>query len=117
VRLLRKTEEDYYFFAMCSRIFINKIFPQIFREEVQTVAKGTVYNILQDVYQARCFGEMDLVRQRIIRVQISLKTGLNLRDYTPETEDSEEDIQRILDIVRGPGIGLRDYEYKKGGIA
>jgi hypothetical protein len=107
----------YYLSSVCRCVpdFGMRAEPRYIIEEVHVVAKGAVYKILQEVYKARCLGDMDIVRQRIIRVQISLKTGLNLRDYTPETEDSEEDIQRILDIVRGPGIGLRDYEYNGGG--
>ena len=79
------------------------------------MGKGEIYKILQDVYKVRCSGSLYEVRQRIIRMQISLRTGLNIRDYSPESMDSEEDIQKVLGVVRGPGIGLTDYEYQKGG--
>ena len=79
------------------------------------MGKGEIYRILQDVYKVRCSGSMNDVRKRIIRVQISLKTGLNLRDYTPESFDSTEDIQKVLNVIKGPGIGLTEYEYRKGG--
>jgi hypothetical protein len=48
-------------------------------------------------------------------MQISLKTGLNLNEYTPETLDSEDEIQRVLNVIKGSGIGLENYEYKKEG--
>ena len=77
--------------------------------------KGEIYRILQDVYKVRCSGSMNDVRKRIIRVQISLKSGLNLRDYTPDSMDTDEEIQKVLTVIRGPGIGLTDYESHKGG--
>lgn len=77
--------------------------------------KGVIYKMLQDVYNVRCSGSMADVRKRIIRMQISLKTGLNLNEYTPETLDSEDEIQRVLNVIKGSGIGLENYEYKKEG--
>ncbi|MBN2441364.1 MAG: hypothetical protein JXJ04_08455 [Spirochaetales bacterium] len=81
------------------------------------VRKGEIFRILQDVYRVRCSNnKMSDVQKRIIRVQISLKTGLNLRDFTPESLDTPEDIQKVLNVVRGPEIGLRDYSYREGGV-
>ena len=77
--------------------------------------KGVIYKILQDVYKVRCSGAMVEVRQRIIRMQISLKTGLNLNEYTQESMDTDEEIQRVLNVIKGSGIGLEHYEYKKEG--
>jgi len=72
---------------------------------------GAVNHILNDVCNTICTGSMDDVRKRIIRLQISLKTGLNLSDYKPDTLDQEEDIKKILDAVRSPEVGLKDYQY------
>ncbi|MBN1797913.1 MAG: hypothetical protein JW822_05030 [Spirochaetales bacterium] len=74
--------------------------------------KGAVAKILHDVYAALCNGQSDEVKKRILRVQISLKTGLNLKSYTPDSNDSEEDIKKILTVIRGPEIGLKDYRYE-----
>jgi len=52
------------------------------------------------------------MKKRIVRVQISLKTGLNLNGYTPQSEDSEADIKKVLGVIKGPEIGLKDYTYK-----
>ena len=74
--------------------------------------KGAVAKILHDVYAALCNGNSDEVKKRIVRVQLSLKTGLNLKSYTPDSEDSEDDIKKILTVIKGPEIGLKDYTYE-----
>jgi hypothetical protein len=75
--------------------------------------KGAVFNILNEVYKAVCAGnQMDEVRKRIVRVQIALKTGLNMGSYGPETMDVEAEIKKVLEVVRGPEIGLKNFEYK-----
>jgi hypothetical protein len=80
-------------------------------EDVMETRKGAVNKILNDVYDALCDGQSDEVKKRIVRVQLSLKTGLNLKNYTPDSVDSEADIKRILDVIKGPEIGLKNYRY------
>lgn len=81
------------------------------------VYKGAIFRILEDVYTKSCNGYMDDVKKRIMRLQLTLRTGLNLKDYTPDSSDSREDIERLVAVVRGPEVGLTDYvfDYGKGG--
>ena len=73
--------------------------------------KGAVIGILNETYNQVCKGYLDDVRKRIINMQISIKTGLNLNTYNQDSEDSEEDIKKVLDVIRGPEIGLKDFKY------
>jgi hypothetical protein len=73
--------------------------------------KGAIHSILNKTYEQVCKGYLDDVRKRIINMQISIKTGLNLNTCTKDTEDSEEDIKKVLEVIRGPEIGLKDFEY------
>jgi len=73
--------------------------------------KGAVYHILNDAYKQISKGYLNDVRKRIINMQISIKTGLNLNTFNEDTNDSEDDIKKILTIIRGPEIGLKDFDY------
>jgi len=74
--------------------------------------KGAIHDILEDVYTRACTGYMSDVKKRIMRLQLTLKTGLNLGDFGPATSDKKEDIEKLLAVVRGPEIGLTDFTFK-----
>jgi hypothetical protein len=74
--------------------------------------KGAIHGILEDVYAKACTGYMSDVKKRIMRLQLALKTGLNLGDFGPDSKDKREDIEKLLVVVRGPEVGLDHYEFK-----
>ncbi len=77
--------------------------------------KGAINNILNETYNQICKGYLDEVRKRIIKMQISIKTGFNLNMFSEDSSDSEEDINKILDVIRGPEIGLKDFKFDMTG--
>lgn len=69
--------------------------------------RGGVHSYLQESLSKMGLSENNLTGKtkiRSIRIQISLK-GLNLANYSPDTDDSAEDVQKIKDIIKSLNLG------------
>jgi hypothetical protein len=73
--------------------------------------KGAVFKIIEDVYAKTCTGFMADAKKSIIKLQLTVKTGLNLGNYTHDSMDKKEDIEKLLAVVRTPEIGLTNYHF------
>jgi hypothetical protein len=63
--------------------------------------KGAIYSQINEFLKNMGLSEETLVGKikiRSIRIQISL-LGINLANHTPESNDSQEDIQRIKNLL------------------
>lgn len=74
--------------------------------------KGSIYKLLNDVYASLgIIGEFADTKQRIIRIRLSLKTGLSMNKYTSESEDTKEEILKILKALKSPEFSLQDFPF------
>lgn len=75
---------------------------------------GYVYKLLNDIYAY--LGEDDSfaeTKQRIIRIRLSLKTGLSMNKFTSTSDDSRDEIIKILEILKSPEFSLAGFPFEQ----
>ena len=76
--------------------------------------KGYVNTILNDVYTyLGLIGSFAETKQRIIRIRLSLKTGLSMNKYTEQSEDKQEEVLKILEALKSPEFGLTEFPFQR----
>ncbi|MFH1242139.1 MAG: hypothetical protein V1689_07225, partial [Pseudomonadota bacterium] len=77
------------------------------------MAKGVISNLLNKVYEYKKIeGDLSDVKKRIIRLQLSLKTGLSLNKYAEETNDSPEDVKKVINALKNPEFELEGFPFR-----
>lgn len=80
------------------------------------MAVGKINEILNKVYEYKNI-DIDsgyaIAKQRIIRIRLSLATGLSMKKFTAESDDSEIEIKRILEALKGEEFGLENFPLVK----
>jgi len=75
--------------------------------------KGSVDKLLKAVYTHLGLNDnFAETKQRIIRIRLSLKTGLSMNRYTEQSEDSKEDLSKILNSLKSPEFGLTGFPFQ-----
>ncbi len=76
------------------------------------MAKGQINRLLKKIYEYKKIeGELAETKKRIIRLQLSLKTGLSLNNYNQETDDPPEEIKKIIDTLKNPEFDLKGFPF------
>jgi len=75
--------------------------------------EGTVYQLLENVYKhLGIAGDFAETKKRMIRIRLSLKTGLSINRYNLHSVDMPEDVYKIIDALKSPEFGLKDFSFK-----
>lgn len=76
--------------------------------------QGVVYKLLNDIYQyLGIAGDFAETKQRIIRIRLSLKTGLSMNKFLQASDDNEEEVLRIIEALKSPEFGLQNFSFNK----
>ncbi|MBF0473586.1 MAG: hypothetical protein HQK91_09835 [Nitrospirae bacterium] len=74
--------------------------------------KGIVRKLLKEVYRFKNIDSIDaLAHQRIIKLQLTLKTGLSMSKYSETSIDSQDEFLRIIDVLKNPEFGLTKFKF------
>ena len=72
--------------------------------------KGAVHRILKKAARLKAIGGDEKTAMMLLQMKIGIQTGLPMAEYGPDTLDSPEDVKRVLEVIRSPIVGLKDFE-------
>ena len=76
------------------------------------MSKGTVSTLLNKIYEFKSMTNEDAATQkRIIRLQLTLKTGLSMSKFTSISNDSEDEVKKVVTVLRSPEFGLTAFPF------
>jgi hypothetical protein len=73
------------------------------------MASGTVFHIIEKAARIKSGGQNIERTKLILKMRLTTQTGLNIQEYTPHSEDQPEQVNKVLEVIRGPMVGLRDF--------
>jgi len=78
--------------------------------------KGIVKKLLYEVYSFKSpsfiEGSDAIAHQRIIKLQLTLKTGLSMNKYSDSSIDSIDEVNRIINVLKSPEFGLEYFKWE-----
>lgn len=75
--------------------------------------KGVIYSLLNDVYDFLGLNDdFAETKQRIVRIRLSLKTGLSMNKYLPDSRDPPAEVSKIVEVLKAPEFGLDKFPFK-----
>ncbi len=58
--------------------------------------QGVVYSMIEELFkQKHIVGSFSETKKNLLKIQISIKSGLSLNNFTNDSLDSEEDINKV----------------------
>ncbi|MBN2737197.1 MAG: hypothetical protein JXR70_09470 [Spirochaetales bacterium] len=78
------------------------------------MSRGKVHELLNEVYQYKNINSDNgyaEAKQRIIRIRLSLATGISMKKFTPDSDDSDSDVERIVSALKGEEFGLQGFSF------
>lgn len=79
---------------------------------VKTSAGTDARKVIDDDFKGFPEGAPD-PGKNIIKLQLTLKTGLSLSGYSHDSADSPEDVRKVVTALRGPEFGLSGFPFEK----
>ncbi|MBF0564666.1 MAG: hypothetical protein HQK89_05430 [Nitrospirae bacterium] len=76
--------------------------------------RGIVYTLLNKIYEYKKISQSDDdTRKRIIRLQLTLRTGLSMSKFTISSTDSPKELKRIVGVLQTPDFGLYGFPFEE----
>ncbi|MBN1698750.1 MAG: hypothetical protein JW881_14640 [Spirochaetales bacterium] len=73
---------------------------------------GTVFRLLNDIFKFKQLdGEFAETKKRIIRIRLSLATGLSVKKFTPTSPDTSDELNKIVAALKKPEFGCADFPF------
>jgi hypothetical protein len=63
--------------------------------------RGVVNSLLEELFKKKKLeGEFAKQKRNLLKIQLSLKTGLSINKFTPNSFDSEDEINKISEVLK-----------------
>ena len=75
-------------------------------------SKGQIYKLLNKAFEFKNIkGDFAESKKRVIKIQLTLKTGLSMNKFTDNSEDSTEELSKIIEALKSPEFGLQGFPF------
>ena len=71
--------------------------------------RGLVHKILQEAAKRKSLTGDTSRTLLMLKMKLAVKTGLVISKYTPDSLDDPKEVEKILEVIRSPAIGLPDF--------
>jgi hypothetical protein len=75
---------------------------------------GIVVKLLDDIYKFKKIeGDFAETKKKIIRIRLSLATGLSMNKFTVTSPDTAEEVNKIINVLKQPEFGLDSFPFTR----
>lgn len=75
------------------------------------MATGTIYNIIEKAAEMKSGGKNVERTKLLLKMRLTTQTGLSMQKYSPTSQDADDEVEKVLKVIRSPIIGLSNFSY------